>query len=43
MLAQEERKKKMDMEEDARYKKFELMPAHSITDVQETEGDLGFD
>lgn len=37
VLAKEEGRKKMYMEEDARYKKSELLPAHSITDVQEME------
>ena len=41
--AQEEGRKKTDMEENAGYKKYELLPEHSITDVWETEGDLGLD
>ncbi|GAB0191445.1 hypothetical protein GRJ2_001609800 [Grus japonensis] len=43
VLAQKEGRIKMDMEENAGYKKCELMPEHSIIDVQETEGDLGLD
>lgn len=34
-LAQEEGRKKMDMEENAGYKKSELMPEHSMSGRQE--------